>query len=58
MHTLITKLKESQAKGKPYCAFGLDRCTWKGLEGFGRYVWSSVVSYNLLALARAKMQPT
>jgi IS5 family transposase len=36
-------------------AFGLDRCTWKGREGFGRYVWSSIVSYNLLVLARAKL---
>jgi IS5 family transposase len=36
-------------------AFGLDRCTWKGWEGFGRYVWSSVVSYNLLVLARIKL---
>jgi len=36
-------------------AFGLDRCTWKGWEGFGRYVWSSIVSYNLLALARTKL---
>ena len=36
-------------------AFGLDRCTWKGWEGFGRYVWSSIVSYNLLVLARTKL---
>jgi len=36
-------------------AFGLDRCTWKGWEGFGRYVWSSMVSYNLLVLARIKL---
>jgi len=32
--------------------FGLDRCTWKGWAGFQRYVWSSVVSYNLLVMAR------
>ena len=38
-------------------AFGLDRCTWKGWEGFGRYVWSSIVSYNLLVLARTKLVP-
>jgi len=38
-------------------AFGLDRCTWKGWEGFGRYVWSSIVSYNLLVLARTKLDP-
>ena len=36
-------------------AFGLSRCTWKGWEGFGRYVWSSVVSYNLLVLARIQL---
>src|SRR5512136_1274185 len=36
-------------------AFGLDRCTWKGWEGFGRYVWSSIGSYNLLVLARTKL---
>ena len=36
-------------------AFGLDRCTWKGWEGFGRYVWSSIVSYNLLVVARTKL---
>lgn len=39
-------------------AFGLDRCTWKGWEGFGQYVWSSIVSYNLLVLARAKLAET
>ena len=39
-------------------AFGLDRCTWKGWEGFGRYVWSSIVSYNLLVLARTKLAAT
>jgi IS5 family transposase len=38
-------------------AFGLDRCTWKGWEGFGRYVWSSIVSYNLLVVARTKLAP-
>ncbi|MHB1013904.1 MAG: ISNCY family transposase [Desulfurivibrionaceae bacterium] len=36
-------------------AFGLGRCTWKGWDGFGRYVWSSIVSYNLLVVARAKL---
>jgi len=33
-------------------AFGLDRCTWKGQLSFGSYVWSSVLSANLLTLAR------
>jgi IS5 family transposase len=36
-------------------AFGLDRCTWSGWEGFKRYVLSSVVSYNLLVLARIRL---
>lgn len=33
-------------------AFGLDRCTWRGLSGFRSYVWSSVVSFNAIVLAR------
>ena len=33
--------------------FGLARCTWRGgREGFGAYVWSSILSANLLTLAR------
>lgn len=32
--------------------FGLRRCTWKGWEHFRQYVQASVVSYNLLVLAR------
>lgn len=32
--------------------FGLDRCTWKGWNHFCQYVQASVVSYNLLILAR------
>lgn len=36
-------------------AFGLSRCSWKGWEGFKRYVWSAIVSYNLLVLARVKL---
>ena len=36
-------------------AFGLDRCTWSGWDGFKQYVWSSVVSYNLLAMARTRL---
>lgn len=33
-------------------SFGLDRCTWRGLESFQAYVWSSIISANLLVLAR------
>jgi IS5 family transposase len=36
--------------------FGLGRCTWRGLCSFKSYVWSSVVAYNLLTLARRKLQ--
>lgn len=36
-------------------AFGLDRCTWSGWKGFKQYVWSSIVSYNLLVLARINL---
>lgn len=36
-------------------AFGLDRCTWTGWEGFKRYVWSNIVSYNLLVFARIRL---
>jgi transposase, IS5 family len=37
-------------------AYGLARCTWRGLDHFRAYVWSSVVAYNLALLAR--LQPT
>ena len=37
-------------------AYGLARCTWRGLGHFRAYVWSSVVVYNLALLAR--LQPT
>jgi transposase, IS5 family len=37
-------------------AFGLDRSTWKGWEGFRRYVWSSIFAYNLQVMARIKLQ--
>ena len=35
-------------------AYGLDRCTWKGLDRFKAYVWSSVVAHNLALFARLK----
>jgi IS5 family transposase len=35
-------------------AYGLARCTWRGLGHFQAYVWSSVVAYNLALLARLK----
>ena len=37
-------------------AYGLSRCTWKGLAHFQSYVWSSVVAYNLSLLARYQLE--
>ena len=34
---------------------GLERCTWKGFASFKRYVWASIVSANLLTLARKQL---
>jgi IS5 family transposase len=33
-------------------SFGLDRCTWRGLESFKAYVFGSVLACNLLVVAR------
>lgn len=33
-------------------AFGFSRCDWTGWIGFQQYVWSALVSYNLMVLAR------
>lgn len=35
-------------------AYGLARCTWRGLAHFKAYVWSSIVAYNLALFARLK----
>jgi IS5 family transposase len=32
--------------------FGLNRCTWRGFESFKSYAWASVVTANLLVMAR------
>jgi IS5 family transposase len=32
--------------------FGLGRCTWRGFASFKAYTWASIVSHNLLVLAR------
>lgn len=39
-------------------AYGLNRCTWSGWEGFKQYVWSAIVAYNLQVIARMKMATT
>jgi IS5 family transposase len=36
-------------------AFGLDRCTWRGAESFASYVQASVLTANLLTLARHRL---
>ncbi len=36
-------------------SFELTRCIWKGLDSFKSYVWSSIVSANLLTIARKQM---
>lgn len=35
--------------------FGFASCTWKSLRSFKSYVWASIVSANLLTLARREM---
>ena len=35
--------------------FGLDRCTWRSFTSFKSYVWSSVLSFNLLLIARHQL---
>jgi len=36
-------------------SFGLDRCTWKEFDSFKSYVWASMVSANLLTIARKQL---
>lgn len=38
-------------------AYGLARCTWKGMAHYQSYVWSSVVAYNLALFARLRPKP-
>jgi IS5 family transposase len=35
--------------------FGFDRCNWKGFRSFKSYVWSAIVSANLLTIARKQL---
>jgi IS5 family transposase len=32
--------------------FGISKAIWKGVDGFKAFVWSSVISNNLVRLAR------
>ena len=36
-------------------SFGLRRCSWRGFESFKSYTWASVISANLLLLARRQL---
>ncbi len=36
-------------------SFGLTRCVWKGFKSFKSYVWASIVSANLLTIARKQL---
>ena len=36
-------------------SLGLGRCVWKGFESFKSYVWASIVSANLLTIARKQL---
>ena len=38
-------------------SFGLTRCTWRGLRSFKAYTWASVLTANLLTLARYRLKP-
>ena len=35
-------------------AFGAGKAKWKGHDGFKAFVWSSVLCYNLVRMARQK----
>ncbi len=35
--------------------FGFARCTWQGIRSFKSYVWASIVSANLLTIARKQI---
>jgi IS5 family transposase len=37
--------------------FGLTRCLWRGFASFKAYVWGSILSANLLTLARHRLAP-
>ena len=36
--------------------FGLRRCNWRGLEHFRAYVWSAIVTHNLVVFARSQLR--
>ena len=36
-------------------SLGLDRCQWKGFKSFKSYVWASIISANLLTMARHEL---
>lgn len=36
-------------------SLGLSRCTWKGWDSFKSYVWSSIVTANVMVIARKQL---
>jgi len=36
-------------------SLGLDRCRWKGFKSFKGYLWASIISANLLTMARHEL---
>jgi len=37
-------------------AYGFTRCLWRGFQKFKAYIWSGVVAYNLMLMARIKLK--
>ncbi len=35
-------------------AYGLGRCTWKGVEHYAAYIWSSIVAHNLALFTKLR----
>ncbi len=57
VYKMLKKLRAGIESGISWLkrAFGLDRCLWKGHDSFKSYVWASIVSANLLTLARKEL---
>ena len=48
------KLRNFRAGIEAVISCGKARCTWRGIDHFKAYVWSSVVAFNLALFARLK----
>jgi IS5 family transposase len=54
LHAAVGRLSHGVSPIVLARAYGLARCTWRGLHRFRAYVWSAVVAYNLALFARLK----